>query len=107
MKTSTKSLSLVKGLTLALMIFGTLAAAKAEDATHVIDSRYKNLFVFKADRKFKDAEVKIFYSNGDLIASQKLTKRKMTINFCDVKYGTYTIVLLKGNKSEIFEYIKK
>jgi hypothetical protein len=97
----------MKSLALVLAFISTATLATPLETVDVVNTKYKNLFVFKVKNKFKGADVRVFYSNGDLVTSQKLEKKKMIINFCDVKYGTYTIKVQKGNKSEEFNYIKK
>jgi hypothetical protein len=73
----------------------------------VVDSQYGNLFVFKVARTFKGATVEVYYSNGDLVATKTMGKRRMIINFCDVKSGSYTIRVRKENKVEEFKYFRK
>lgn len=92
------------------ILFGSVATAQATspaEAVDVLDSRHKNLFMFKAERKFLGASVEVYYTNGDLVTSQKLEKRKMIIDFCDVKFGEYTIRLKKGNEIQEYHYVKK
>ncbi len=72
-----------------------------------VTSKHKNLFVLKADKQYVGAIVEVFYSNGDLISSQKMEKRKMIIDFRDAKFGTYTIRVVKDNKRQEFYYEKK
>ncbi|MBX2960946.1 MAG: hypothetical protein KF687_00455 [Cyclobacteriaceae bacterium] len=92
------------------VLFGGIGTAKAsstDEVVDVIDSKYRNLFMFKADRKFIGASVEVYYANGDLITIQQLEKRKMIIDFCDVKFGEYTIRLKKGNDVQEYHYVKK
>lgn len=70
-------------------------------------SRNKNLFVFRADRKFVGAQVEVLYANGEVLTSQTLKKRRMLIDFSAVKYGSYTIRVKKGNDVQEFTYEKK
>ncbi|HPM28929.1 MAG TPA: hypothetical protein PLJ60_01230 [Chryseolinea sp.] len=87
-------------------LFAKEAKPNGESLT-VVSSKYKNLFVFKAKKKFSGATVEIFSSNGEMVTSQQLQKRKMIINFCDVRYDTYTIRIAKGNETQEFQYVKK
>jgi hypothetical protein len=82
------------------------ATGKSEEPTSV-RSKYKNLFVFKTDRKFKGAQVEVLSSDGARVTSQTLEKRKMIIDFCDVKQGSYTIRISKGDRVKEFQYEKK
>ncbi len=77
------------------------------ESFEVGSSKYKNLFVFKAKKKFTGATVEIFSSNGEMVTSQQLQKRKMIINFSDVRYDTYTIRIEKGNDKQEFKYVMK
>ena len=77
------------------------------ESVSVVSSKYKNLFIFKAKKKFVGATVEIYSSNGEMVTSQHLQKRKMIINFCDVRYDTYIIRIAKGNNIQEFKYVKK
>jgi hypothetical protein len=70
-------------------------------------SRNKNLFAFRADRKFVGSQVEVLYANGEVLTSQTLKKRKMLIDFSDMQYGSYTIRVRKGNEVQEFTYEKK
>jgi hypothetical protein len=102
-----KTLILASAFVLAMTSsFATEVRPGGESAARV-SSKYKNLFVFKAKKKFFGATVEIYSSNGEMVTSQHLQKRKMIINFSDVKYDTYTIRIAKGNNSQEFQYVKK
>lgn len=73
----------------------------------LVSSKHKNLFIFKVDRKFKGADVEVSYANGEIITNLKMEKRKLIINFCDVKLGSYVIKVMKGNNVQEFQYIRK
>lgn len=93
----------------ALLVIGVASFTRAspvEDVS-VVPFKHKHLFVFKVDKKYKGATVEVYYSNGDLVTTQKLEKRKMVINFCDTKFGEYTIRVVKGEKKQEFYYVKK
>jgi hypothetical protein len=100
--------TLVRVSLVALLISAaiTAQATPVEDVS-VVPTKYKDLFVFKADRDYVGATVEVFYSNGDLVTSEKLAKRKMIINFCDTRLGEYTIRVVKGDKKQEFHYVKK
>jgi hypothetical protein len=92
----------------ALTVLLTIAAmAKEPVRKGDPDSKDKSLFVLKADKKFVGARVEIIQPNGSIIAEQILQKRKMIIDFDDVKSGSYTIRLVKGEKIQEFTYDKK
>lgn len=53
------------------------------------------------------ASVEVFSSEGILVTKQTLEKRKMIIDFCDVKKGDYLIRIAKGNKKKEYSFSKK
>lgn len=67
----------------------------------------KNIFTFKTDRELVGAQVEVFYSNGELLTTHKLLKKKMVIDFGEGRLGTYTIRLTKGNSAKEYHFIKK
>lgn len=104
MKTAAKLLALA----FVMMSVVTYASAVEQKASiKVISTKYDNLFVFSVGREFKGATIEVYYSNGDLVASQPLAKRKMIINFCDVKSGTYTIRVKKDGKVQEYTFLRK
>jgi hypothetical protein len=83
------------------------APAPAQEEVDVITTKYKNLFVFKADRKMLGARVEVYSATGNLVTAQRLHRRKMIIDFCDVKFGEYVIRIVKGDEKQEFYYVKK
>lgn len=96
-------------LTLALLaISGALLAGPVRsDSVQVVDSCNMNLFILSADRSMKGAEVEIHHANGDLISNLKLRKRKLIIDFCKVKFGTYVIVVKTSGRIQEFTFKRK
>jgi hypothetical protein len=93
----------IVSLTLSSSVF----ASGSTEGFELVKSKHKNFFVFKTERKLIGAKIDVFSSNGDLITSQKLDKKRMVIDFHDAKFGTYTICITKGNRTKLFQYIKK
>jgi hypothetical protein len=89
------------------LIIGSLSMAtphkRKMEANSLID---QSLFVLKASRKFKGAEVEVFSSSGYLVMSKKLTKRKLIIDFKNVRKGNYRIKVNKGDNHEEFQFNK-
>jgi hypothetical protein len=92
------------GLVILIMATPILARSKDPKAE---SPRTKNLFTFKADRKFLGARVEVIYGNGEVLTSQTLSKRKMLIDFSDMKSGSYMIRVKKGTEVQEFTYEKK
>jgi hypothetical protein len=102
-----KKIIVLLALMLLLASTFSLMAAPATEAVDVIETRYKNLFVFKAERKYLGARVEVVSMSGDVVTAQRLHRRKMIIDFCDVKFGEYTIRIVKGDQQQVFTYVKK
>lgn len=94
-------------MTAVLLVTVTVLHATPPSGGNIIPSRHKNLFVFRAEKSLVGGTVEVFYSNGDLVTSQKLEKRKLIIDFCDTKQGEYIIRITKGNKKQEYTYSKK
>lgn len=107
---SIETLKLMKALSTAIFLLSLSSAVLANGLTEGVElrkSKHKNLFVFKTEKKLIGAKIEVFFANGELITSQKLDKKKMVIDFCDAKLGTYTISVTKGNRTKLFQYVKK
>jgi|SRR6187399_2351719 hypothetical protein len=100
---------IVVGLAVLVIIltYTSRASAAIHDGLSTVPAKYKNLFVFKADRKYVGAKVEVLTSTGAVVTTQTLEKRKMIIDFCDVKSGSYTIRVSKGHNVQEFQYDKK
>jgi len=104
MKTSAKIITLVF---VALSSVAFSATTPKEGSVTVVGSKHKNLFVFKVDKSLKGAEVLVYSATGDLVTSQKLSTKKMTIDFNGVKFGAYSIQVKKDGTVQEFNYEKK
>jgi len=95
---------------LALLLLTAVMETKAlsyEEATSGVRNDGDHLLIIKMDRKNIGAFVEIAYSNGEVIVSQQLVKRKMEIDFGNVRVGEYTIRIKKGNDIQVYTYVKK
>ncbi|MBN8576982.1 MAG: hypothetical protein KF775_07880 [Cyclobacteriaceae bacterium] len=97
--------ALVKVVTLITLIAITLPAL-ANDPVDVIYSRNETQVVFKVDRTMVGATVEVISESGTTITAQRLLKRRMVIDFSDVRVGHYTIVVTKDNQVQKFEYVR-
>jgi hypothetical protein len=100
--------TLVKLIFLGVLTVLLSMAAMAKDPVtkHDPTPKEKSFFVLKADKKFIGARVEIVQPNGSVIAEQILQKKRMIIDFQDVKSGAYTIRLVKGNQKKEYQYKK-
>lgn len=88
------------------MIAGALNATPVE-GRDVVHSRKKDVFAFTTDRSMRGAELKVFFSNGDVLVSERMRRRRMVIDFAEVRRGTYTIVVMKDGATKTFQYEKR
>ncbi len=93
-----------------LSLFTTSVAVFATNSTgdsvHLISTKAKNIFVFTINKKWQGAQMEVMAMNGECISCQKVTRRKMIINFRNVKPGTYTVRINKDDQAEEFKFIK-
>jgi len=101
------SIAIAISLSLLTTSLGVFASHADAHAIHVISAYQKDLFVFKVNKNWQGARVEVIAANGESINDQRLMKRKMFINFCCVKQGTYKIKISKGGHSEEFQFTKK
>ena len=91
---------------LTVVSFGVMASEPATDTVAGAGTKHKSLFVHKAQKRLLGGQVEIF-SNGELLATQILNKKKMVIDFNHAKLGMYTIRITKGIDRREFQYVKK
>jgi hypothetical protein len=91
-----------------VLLAGSLSiTGPKEHSSGLVVEEKENLFVLKASRNFKGAEVEVISSSGYVITSRRLTKRKLIIDFKNVTQGTYQIQVKKAGKKEIFKFTRK
>jgi hypothetical protein len=100
--------TLLKIIALGLLTGLLTVAAMAKDPSVKLrpQDKDKNLFVFKADKAFIGAKVEVLQANGSMIAEQILQRRKLVIDFNEMRSGSYTIRVVKGTKVKEFNYVK-
>jgi len=70
-------------------------------------SKNKNFIVYKASRKLVGGRVEILHANGARIAEQTLEKRKLFMDFQNMKSGSYIVRISKGDLVQEFAFNKK
>lgn len=95
-------------VTLVVTLFSfTVANAHIESGNPSKGNSKDSLYVLKTDKKFVGATVEIYSSEGTLVTSQNLNKRKMIIDFGPVIRDTYTIRVVKGKETQEFHFERK
>jgi hypothetical protein len=64
----------------------------------IVNTKQDNLFVLRVDKELMGAQVEVLSADGHRVTAQRLKKRKMVIDFCDVKSRLYTIVVSKNDQ---------
>lgn len=90
-----------------LLVIGTLAVANSSDSPDISTTISDNIFILKAAKKYKGADVEVVSANGTVVTSQRLLKRKLIIDFENVQSGDYNIKVKKGTAVEEFKFTKK
>jgi hypothetical protein len=70
----------------------------------LLETKQSNIFLVKAGKQWKGAEVEVIAENGETIMHQKLAKNRFSIDFREVVPGTYTIKFSKGAKAKEFKF---
>ena len=103
-----KTLSKILTVSLVLISATLMAAPAHSDSVSVVETNKKTLFVFKINDDMKGGEVTVIHSSGEVVTSMEMNKKKIVIDFCDVKFGSYTIKVMKNGKEvESFTYNKE
>ena len=97
--------TLIKVLVASLILFSLTVHANDETRAG-ISGKDKSVFILKTTKKFVGAKVEVFKADGELIAYQNLERKKVVIDFRDVRLGTYTIRVTKGDESKEFLFVK-
>lgn len=90
-----------------LLVIGTLAVANPLNSSDISTTLNGNIFILKAAKKYKGADVEVVSANGTVVTSQRLLKRKLIIDFKNVQSGNYNIKVKKGTTLEEFKFTKK
>lgn len=86
---------------------GNLFAA-APDSIMVVPSSQEDHFVMKVDKDLFGGEVIVTYSTGEVVTAMTIKRKKVVIDFNKVKFGSYTIQVMKeGNEIESFTFNKE
>ncbi|WP_133259503.1 hypothetical protein [Pseudochryseolinea flava] len=99
--------TLINILAIFFLFLSTHALANDREESDYEKERQRNLFVMKAEKKFRGARVEVLSANGNVITSGNLEKRKVVIDFNAVKFGTYTIRVSKGDETKEFHFVKR
>lgn len=101
----------MKTLSIILISFFSITAnlfAATTDSITVVETGQENHFVMKVDKDLFGGEVIVTYSTGEVVTTMTIKRKKMVIDFNKVKFGSYTIKVMKdGNEIEEFTFNKE
>lgn len=89
-----------------LCVFSLGLANATKTKHHVHGYSRMNVFYFKMDKEFLGAELEIFSEDSVQLVTQKISKRKVLIDFYYENAGKYIIRLKKGDELEQFSFTK-
>ena len=84
-----------------------MSHAVAFEAVDTTSSTHSSRLVLKMDKDFIGGEVQILNANSSLIISEKMRKRKMSIDFSAAMAGEYVVRVMKGTQQKEFYFLKK
>lgn len=99
--------ALARFLLLAYLFTALASLASPRHDTIEVRKSKPHMFVFAVAQDLIGAQVEVYAANGDLVMQETLCRKKMIIDFSDVKTGTYNIIVKKGALSETFKYEKR
>jgi len=101
----------MKTLSIILISFFSLSAslfAAAPDSIAVVETSEQDHFVMKVNKDLFGGEVIVTYSTGEVVTNMTIKRKKMVIDFDKVKFGSYTIQVVKdGVEIEAFSFNKE
>jgi hypothetical protein len=90
----------------ALVLMSVVAfASKPENPVKVV-SRTLDVLYFKVSTDMIGANMEVYDETGKMILSEKVTDKKVLLDFFAEPSGTYTIRVRKGNNDEQITYTK-
>ncbi|HNP07070.1 MAG TPA: hypothetical protein PKN99_05565 [Cyclobacteriaceae bacterium] len=88
----------MKTLSIILISFFSISAnlfAANPDPIAVVETSQQDHFVMKVDKDLFGGEVLVTYSTGEVVTTMTIKRKKMVIDFDKVKFGSYTIKVVK------------
>ena len=80
----------------------------SDSIKHETHSSQSELIMLRIEKDQLGSKLMVFHSSGDLVMSKTVKRKKLVIDFSEVKYGKYTVVLMKdGLELESFIFNKE
>ncbi|MEQ8362411.1 MAG: hypothetical protein RH948_06040 [Cyclobacteriaceae bacterium] len=101
----------MKTLSIILISFFSLSAtlfAATPDSIAVVETSQQDHFVMKVDKDLLGGKVFVTYSTGEVVSTMTIKRKKMVIDFDNVKFGSYSIKVVKdGVEIDEFNFNKE
>jgi hypothetical protein len=101
----------MKTLSIILISFLSISAnlfAATPDSIAVVETSQQDHFVMKVDKGLLGGEVLVTYSTGEVVTTMTIKRKKMVIDFDKVKFGSYSIIIVKdGVEIDEFNFNKE
>ena len=97
--------TLAKSLVVTFAFFGAFEVLAVDEIQGLGGNAER--VMLKMNREFIGGEVQVFSSTRTLLISQKMTKRKVSIDFSGVRVGEYTVRIRKGTQQQEYYFLKK
>lgn len=101
----------MKTLSIILISFFSASAnlfAATPDSIAVVETSQEGQFVMKVDKDLFGGEVVVTYSTGEVVSTMTIKRKKMVVDFDKVKFGSYTIQVIKdGVEVDQFAFNKE
>jgi hypothetical protein len=95
----------VMTVALVMMVSASVFAKDPHDVK--VLSKMNEVVYFKVSSSMIGASIEVYNEKGQLIYSDQITSKRMLVDFFTEPSGSYTIHLIKDDKEEVIEYVKK
>ena len=98
----------MKKIVMVALVMMVSASVLAKTARPVkVLSKLREVVYFKVNTSLIGASMEVYDANGRMIFSNKVSSKKMLVDFFTEPSGSYTIHLKKDNVEEVIDYVKK
>ncbi|MEM6360911.1 MAG: T9SS type A sorting domain-containing protein [Bacteroidota bacterium] len=98
----------MKSLMLVLSLVVSTAFANTNPTVQLTRSEYQNqnILTLKVDKELLGATFQMLDSDGQVVSTNELTKKKRTIDFTDMQNDEYVVRITKDNFTRVFKIFK-
>jgi len=93
-------------LTACILIAGISTVTVAKDKKPVQAIWRMDIYYFKVAKEFLGADLEIYSAEGEKLFTQKVSRRKILVDFYYENPGRYIIHFVKGDSTQEFNFVK-